>query len=158
MPLSDRNLWKPAIYVDATLRRLPRPVGSLSIIDGWRFNESEVPLKDGATISGHSYKAPRIRVSGQMAIDDTGSTKLTEIGMFDAWSTFRGYMNLDSTEAGYEFFVYHDTGGGGTYRKFKDVWPVSMNMDLGDDNNAVFTWSAEWVIEDHVIYTTAPGA
>jgi len=158
MPLSDRNLWKPALYINPDLRRLPRPVTSLVVVDKWKFNESKVPLKDGVSISGHAFDGVRIRVSGSVGIDPAGTTVATEILMFDAYKDFRGYMDLDSTDTPYEFFIYHDTGGGGTYRKFKNVWPVNLSMDLGDDNNALFKWSAEWITEDPVIYTTAPGA
>lgn len=158
MPLSDSNLWKPALYIDPNLRRLLRPVTSLTVIDKWKFNESKVPLKDGVSISGHAFDGVRIRVSGSIGINSAGAIVATEIGMFDAYNTFRGYMDLSSNDSPYEFFIYHDTGGGGTYRKFKNVWPVSMSMDLGDDNEPLFKWSAEWITEDSTIYTTAPGA
>ncbi len=158
MPLSDFGFWNPGISIAAgALQQLPHPIKSLQINDKWDFKQMKIPLKDGISLAGHSYSGVRITASGDLAKDKAGTTVLTEILTFDAWSDFRSQMNRDSGDTPYEFFIYHDAGEP-IYRKFKNVWPVNSSLGLGDDNNVVFVWSAEWVAEDTVVYTTAPGA
>ena len=157
MPLSDSGKWKPAIYKGGTLTELPRPVLSLEIQDSWDFRTSKVPLDDGETLDGHTFNGPVISVSFQMA-KQAGVQKLTEVEMFDLYKSFRDTVNVDTDADKYEFFIYHDTTGSGTYRKFKKCAPIEYSCSFGDDVNALFVASLTVKAEDPVIYTTAPGS
>lgn len=156
MPLSDYTKWNPGIYKGGTFYQLPRPVQQLQIVDAWKFDESKIPLKDGVSISGHSLDGVRIRAGGSVSKDEDGDAVLTEIAMFDAYKDFRAVADLSSTDSAYEFIIYDD--GSSVYRKFKDVWPVNLSCEIGDDSASLFKWSGEWIAEDTTIYTTAPGS
>lgn len=146
-------VFKPSIYV-ASLTEFPKPVTSLVLNDRWDMDIHKVPLNAGQFTEGRTKNGVSINISGFVG-KQAGTTKLTEEAMFGVLESLR--TTLDTVTSKFEFFVYHDTGTS-TYRKFKDVVCQSFSCGLGDETRVPFSYSAELLAEDPVIYTTAPGA
>jgi hypothetical protein len=146
-------VFSPAIYRDAELWTLPRPVTSLRILDAWDFERFKVPLAAGDAHVGHSKQGIDIAIDGQFGSQD-GTTKLTEAEMFAVLETLRAKLDVPSDDEKFEFFLYYDSGSG-TYRKFRGCSAVRLEYDLSSPH--LFSYAAIVHADDPTIYSTAPG-
>ena len=143
--------FKPAIYRDAVLYELPRPVVSVRVRDVWDFEQFKVPLADGDFVVGHSRDGVEIALEGQIGTQ-AGALKATEETMFAALEELRSKLSVGSPDETYLLFLYHDVASG-TYRHFKKCTTVRFDYDLSDPH--LFTYSVVIHAEDPVIYATA---
>ena len=143
--------FKPAIYRDAMLYELPRPVVSVRVREAWDFDQFKVPLAEGDFVVGHSRNGVEISLEGQIGTQ-AGALKATEQAMFAELEQLRAKLNVGSPQETYLFFLYHDAASG-TYRHFKRCTTVRFDYDLSDPH--LFSYSVGIHAEDPVIYTTA---
>ena len=145
--------FKPAIYRDAVLYELPRPVDSLQVRDSWDFQTFKIPLADGNTVVGGSRQGVEIIVKGRFG-SQAGTLTLTETEMFQEINEFRDALDVPDTSGTYSFFLYYDATAG-VYRKFKSCSTIRFEFDLSDEK--LYSYSAVIHAADPVVYTTAPG-
>lgn len=143
--------FKPAIYRDAILYELPRPVVSVRVREAWDFEQFKVPLAEGDFVVGHSRNGVEIALEGQVGTQ-AGALKATEEAMFAELEQLRAMLSVGSPEESYAFFLYHDAASG-TYRHFKRCTTVRFDYDLSDPH--LFAYSVGIHAEDPVIYTTS---
>jgi hypothetical protein len=136
---------------------LPQPIIQLDPGWLWKQQEHKVPRVAGAVSYGLALESVPISITGELAKNASGIT-LTEQEMWTELETLRGKLAAADDAEKLELFVYHDASGGGTYRKFKQVRPVSLQASIGDDRNVVFGYQLVLMAENPVIYTTAPGS
>ncbi len=146
-------VFKPAIYKNAALYELPRPVTSLRLRDGWDFERFKVPLASGESLVGHSRQGVAITLAGAIAFQ-AGTLKTSEEQMFEELEDLRDAFSVTSSDEKYEFFLYHDATSG-VYRKLQNCTTVKFEFDLSDENQLVY--SAEIFADDPDILTSAPG-
>lgn len=144
------------IYRNSTFYPLPRPLPSVRVQLAWDHEKKKAIRKDGEQISGVSRNALEIQISGLLAID-TDTPRIYEEDMFALWSSLVTNMDVDNNTK-FELFLYYRTTGTPYYRKFKRVSPASLTFDMGDQARVPFQYTATFLAEDPVIYTTAPGA
>ena len=147
-------VFSPAIYRDATLWELPRPVSSMRIQESWDFERFKVPLADGDSHVGHSKQGVDISIEGQFGSQD-GVTKLSEAEMFAVLESLRTKLDISADSEKFEFFLYYDISSG-TYRKFRECSTVRLEYDLSSPH--LFAYSAIVHADDPTIFSTAPGA
>ena len=145
--------FKPAIYRDAFLYELPRPVDSLRVRDSWNFQTFKIPLADGNTVIGGSRQGVEIIVEGRFG-SQAGTLTLTETDMFEEIKDFRGALDVPDTSDTYSFFLYHDATVG-IYRKFKSCSTIRFEFDLSDEK--LYSYSAVIHAADPTLYSTSPG-
>jgi hypothetical protein len=158
-------LWKPAYYNDAAsapkLRYLPRPIVTLDLPFECSVDEHKIPLATGTKSFGWSVNGLKITVVGEFGIvgnpTDGESYPISEADQWDAVSTYATHLFTGSHTNKGEFFLFYDSSGGGTYRKFKNVRPLTFVPQLGDDKRVVYGYTATFLVETPTIYTTAPG-
>lgn len=146
--------FKPAVFKNATLYELPRPVVAVRVQDAWDFEKFKVPLRDGDSYIGHSRDGIDISIEGQVGSRD-GTLTVSEEAMFEELESLRDVLDVSGPDDRYDFFLYHDAATD-TYRHFKQCSTVRFDYDLSDKN--LFTYSISIHAEDPVIYTTGPGA
>ena len=156
MPLSDSNLWKPAIYDGSSLIELPRPISSLVSNLSWDWRRSKVPLKDGITGDGPSQGGRDIEVQATVAINGDSGPLITEIAMYDRLIEIEDAMDVNGTDR-LEFFIYHNASSA-VYRKFTPCLPVDFSWEVGDQTTGVFRYTLKLHAEDPESKTTAPGS
>jgi hypothetical protein len=155
-------IWKPALwhsdYGDADdIYLLPQPVIQLDIGWSWKLQEHKVPRKSGATSYGLALDAVPISITGEFGKNASGVTD-SEQEMWTELETLRSKLAAADDSEKLELFLYHDTSGGGTYRKLKSVRPVSLQPSVGDAARIVFGYQLVLMAEDVAVYTTAPGS
>lgn len=116
-----------------------------------------MPRVAGATSYGLAQDVVAISLAGELGKNASGVTD-SEQEMWTEIETIRTKLASADDAEKLEFFVYHDTSGGGTYRKFKSVRPVSLQPVVGDSSRIIFGYQLVLVAEDVAIYTTAPGS
>jgi len=147
-------VFQPGVYRNSSLYRLPRPVSTLRVTEGWDFQQFKVPLKAGDVHVGHSKDGLNILIEGQFGSQD-GSLKLNEEEMFAALESLRTALDVTSDADKFEFFTYYDASST-TYRKYKACSAIRLEYDLSSPH--LFTYSASLHADDPTIYSTAPGA
>lgn len=136
---------------------LPRPVISCDLPLSFSFDTHKVPLRDGAKTFGLSMDAFTVTFSGQLGTGTDGTTKcLTELAMFDAYTTMASHLAAGDHTNKVELFLFYDSSTS-TFRKFKGVRPQTFALQLGDDKCHIFGYTATFFVEDPNVYTTAAG-
>lgn len=151
-------IWEPRLYNGSTALVLPQPMIDVQIRDKFHQDRHTVPFKAGGVTYGPALESTEISLS--CGISRQGDTeKVSEQEMFTTFSDIRDYLNTAAeAENGLEFFLYYDSSGSGTYRKFKSVFCDSMSLGMGDEDRTLFGFEISLYADDPVIYTTAPGA
>ena len=144
--------FKPAVYRNATLYELPRPILSLRVQDAWDFAQWKIPLRDGDTLAGHSRAGVDIAVDGSVGTQ-AGSLKSTEQTMLEEIEALRAALDVDSANLPFDFFLFHDAATS-TYRRFTDCSTVRFEFDLSSPQ--LFSYSLVIHAEDPTLYTTLP--
>ena len=144
--------FKPAIWRNATLYELPRPVVSVRLLDSFDFEQFKVPLAAGDTIEGRSHNGVDVSIEGQIGTQ-AGALKADEAAMFAAIEALRGNLAAETPEETYELFLYHDAGSA-TYRSLRGCTTVRFEYDLSDPR--LFTYVVVIHAEDPEIYAEAP--
>lgn len=147
-------VWRPSIYKNSTWTILPRPIVKFSFPTTWKFDKQEVPLKDGCITYGHAIASDQIVIQGFIGHQD-GTTKISEEEMFTVLESLRTTLNVGSRSDLYELFIYYDVGSA-TYRKLKNVYTVSFDVDLGDSDRIIWPYAIVMEAEDRTIYSTGP--
>lgn len=156
--------WKPALYNSAstdTLRFIPRPITSLDLPFQFAFSRHSVPLSDGEVTFGRKVNGVDITISGVFGVyGDLTDGEVQVCSEADMWSVvedFTTFLAAGGREQRLEFFVYYDDVED-TYRKFKNVRPVSFVPQIGDGSYSVWPYTLQLMAEDPNIYTTEPGS
>lgn len=141
--------FRPAIYRDAALYELPRPIDVLRLSDGWDFDRFHVPLAEGDVTVGHSRRGLEIAIEGRIGTQ-AGALRGTEEEMFDEIAALRSTLGAGE----FELFLYYDTASG-TYRKFRSCSTIRFESDLSDPH--LFAYQALIHADDPAVYSTPPG-
>ena len=151
------TFWKPALYKgsSATLIELPRPIITCNQQQGWKFDTAEVPLNVGIWTYGNKREGATISCSGQIA-KDSSNEYLTELEMYDRYTAILSQLDMADETDSFEFFFYYDSVSA-TYRKLRDVIPVSFGLEYGDSDHIVFKYTLKCIARWPATYTTAPG-
>ncbi|MEX0701186.1 MAG: hypothetical protein WD069_03745 [Planctomycetales bacterium] len=145
--------FRPAIYRNAALYELPRPIDVLRLQDGWDFDRFHVPLADGDVTLGHSQQGLDIALEGRIGTQ-AGALRASEQAMFDEIAALRSALGVGAGEGPFELFLYYDEASE-TYRKFKSCSTVRFESDLSDPH--LFAYSAVIHADDPAVYATGPG-
>lgn len=154
-------VWNPAIYSNGSMYFLPRPVLRFQVGDEWNVDRQKVPKKQGEQIVGHSKNAVKISVSGLFGVIGPRGTSepellISEGLMYPQYELLRARCDISSEATKFELFKYYDPYSG-TYRKYKSVSVLNLSADLGDNDRITFPYSIDFIADDPVIYSTAPG-
>lgn len=144
--------FKPAVWKNATLHELPRPVTVVRVLDSWDFARFKIPLAAGDTLAGRSSNGVDISIEGEVGTQG-GSLKGDEASMFAAVEALRAALGPDAPDEEYELFVYHDMASS-TYRSFHRCSTVRFEYDLSAPQ--LFTYSALIHASDPEIHASAP--
>jgi len=145
--------YKPAIYKNAQLYELPKPILSLKLQDSWNQEQFRVPLATGDVLVGHAQNGLTISVKGELH-HTTGTPKAAELALFDDLETLRAALSTSSPDERYELLLYHDDNAE-LYRRLVSCATLHFQFDFADQHRMVY--GIEIHAEDPIIYTTAPG-
>ena len=151
---AKKAVFKPALYKNAVLYPLPRPVLSVRFQDAWDAEQFKVPLKDGDFMTGHSQQGVEILVEGQVGTQ-SGDWDSSEEDRLPLLEDLQDKLDVNSDGEKYTFFLLHDAVTP-TYRKFKSCSTVRFDYDLSD--KSLYKYSIAIHADDPLLYTTAPGA
>lgn len=115
-----------------------------------------MPRVAGATSYGLALDTLPITIIGEFGKSASAVTD-SEQEMWTELETLRTKLASADDSEKLELFIYHDTGSA-TYRKFKQVRPVSLQPSVGDSSRVIFGYQLVLMAENPAIYSTAPGS
>ncbi|TXH40474.1 MAG: hypothetical protein E6Q97_39585 [Desulfurellales bacterium] len=150
--------WNPGLWrTGQSFLPLPQPIFQVVVEDSWNRQDHEVPYLAGGVSYAPSMKPVKITIVGNIAVSN-GTQKITEQEMYETWTAVRDYLAGVPDGTGMEFFLIYDSSGGGTYRKFKKVFPESFEVDSGDTERTNWPYKLVLKANDVTIYSTAGGS
>jgi hypothetical protein len=149
MPLD----YRPALYNGTTVFELPQPIYQCKIIDTVKAEQHTVPFKPGGRSYAPTFGSVKITITGGIGVHE-GAQTVGDEEQLAVYEELREYLRALTDTGATEFFPFYSSG---SYRKFKNVFVESLDIDVGDQSHQEWPWELQLRADDPVIYDSAPG-
>jgi len=145
-------VFTPRLYNPATEDVLifPTPIVSFNVSDQFRWENHEIPLRDGGRSYDGKLKPSTVNFSGMLEKID-GEILCGEIDKFEAYETIRDFIRNVPSAGFHLYFAYNSDEN--FFRYFKSAKPISFGWDFGDDSRIETPYSVQFQLDDIEIYS-----